>query len=107
MVHKFIRICTVSSTYKMTKHPQGGHTNQTYALSQKGKSTITIGTLINFGPILGQFGPNLAHCVPGVGSSNLRYALTVVITFRNVLKYYSRTVTMAKLSFTNFVYSCK
>ena len=44
---------------------------------------------------LGQFGPNLAktwsnlvqltHFVAGVGSSNFIYALTVVITFRNIL----------------------
>ena len=36
-----------------------------------------------------RFGPNLVnltHFVNGVGSSNLRCALTVVITFRNVLR---------------------
>ena len=45
-----------------------------------------------FGPDLAKvwprFGPNyvhLTHFVTGVGSSNLIYALTVVITFRNVL----------------------
>ena len=39
-------------------------------------------------PIWPKFGPNLVHLthfVTGVGSSNLIYALTVVITFRNVL----------------------
>ena len=46
----------------------------------------------NFGPTLAQLWPNfgptlvhLIHFVTGVGSSNLIYALTVVITFRNVL----------------------
>ena len=45
-----------------------------------------------FGPDLAQtwpkFGPifvHLTHFVTGVGSSNLIYALTVVITFRNIL----------------------
>ena len=45
-----------------------------------------------FGPDLAKvwprFGPNyvhLTHFVTGVGSSNLIYALTVVITFRNLL----------------------
>ena len=40
------------------------------------------------GPKLAQSWPNLVqltHFVTGVGSSNLIYALTVVITFRNVL----------------------
>ena len=40
------------------------------------------------GQIWPRFGPNyvhLTHFVTGVGSSNLIYALTVVITFRNVL----------------------
>ena len=61
-------------------------------LEKKGQvSTIKIGTPIQFG----QFGPNMAqiwpnlvqltHFVTGVGSSNLTYALTVVINFRNVL----------------------
>jgi hypothetical protein len=39
-------------------------------------------------PIWPKFGPNLVqltHFVTGVGSSNLIYALTVLITFRNVL----------------------
>jgi hypothetical protein len=46
-----------------------------------------------FGPDLAQLWPNfgptlvhLIHFVTGVGSSNLLYALTVVITFRNVLR---------------------
>ena len=41
-----------------------------------------------FGQNLAQIWPNLVqltHFVAGVGSSNLIYALTVVITFRNVL----------------------
>ena len=55
-------------------------------------STIIIGTPIHSLPIqFGQFGPNLAqfvqltHFVTSVGSSNLTYALTVVINFRNIL----------------------
>jgi hypothetical protein len=41
------------------------------------------------GPIWPNFGPTLVHLihfVTGVGSSNLIYALTVVIIFRNVLR---------------------
>ena len=41
-----------------------------------------------FGPYWAHIWPNLVqltHFVAGVGSSNLIYALTVVITFRNVL----------------------
>ena len=41
--------------------------------------------ILIFWHILAQLGPILAHFVTGVGSSNLIYALTVVITFRNVL----------------------
>ena len=69
--------------------------------SQKYTQTLTVvitfrnvlwpkvtGSLLSKLALLAKFGPNLvhlAHFVSGVGSSNLIYALSVVITFRNVL----------------------
>jgi hypothetical protein len=59
---------------------------------QKGTMSQSLGYLLTklplFWPYLAQIWPNLVHLthfVTGVGSSILIYALTVVITFRNVI----------------------